>query len=78
MAMFHLQVSGTKPSDKWCRTIHVHARNLERAVEIVKDFHLFWPFSEVVENVGGDEATFEWKERELFAHLTAVSDREGD
>lgn len=78
MAMFHLQVSGTKPSDKWYRTTYVHARNLERAVEIVKDFHLFWPFSEVVENVGGDEATFEWRERKLLAHLTAANNFEGD
>ena len=75
MPLFQLQVSGTKPSDKWLRSCKFKADDLEKAAELAMDAWLLWPFADVVKNVGGDEAIFEWAERQLFAHLT-VSDKE--
>lgn len=58
----------------WSRCVSITARNLERAVQQAKDLYLMWPFGDVQENVGGDEATFIWHEKGLIAELRVVED----
>lgn len=61
-------------SKDWFRTCVFYANSLERAVEAAKDVYLMWPFGDVQENVGGDEATFIWYEKGLIAELRIVED----
>lgn len=61
-------------SNKWSRSRIINAPSLELAVRWAKDAALLWPFGDVQENVGGDEATFIWHEKGLIAELRIVED----